>query len=631
MKYRVVVLVIAMAAAATGACKKKSADLAELEQVLSGKAERTEAGKSWQDASAGDRFRAGHAVRTSDQGGARISFTAGGGLRMGPSTIIRFGRGKLAVEGEIAAEQDTIMELEVGRAEISAGTTVRIDRDGDQLSFDVVVGRAVVTRGDEVVEVEAGQGFDVEVGSASVERIRRDPPDAAPPPPEVADAGPIETTTEAEIIASLTGKRARVRTPGGAWTALAPGDHPLAAGTEVRLPRGATLEITRGSEVASVRGAAELVVAPEGAEGALAEARGGEANLTATDRDVAIRVPGGVIVARRPTSGSSRAVVSIDKRKTDVEAVRGTVEVTGERGDTETLIVGQSASILRRGNLEVSARPPERGDFSIDAGLSATIHVPRPPTDVRVRFADHCDGAALLEVSKSRSFSSRSVSKGTGSANVRLGLGSHRYRIRCLKDGEPQKPAVTGSLRVRRNAGRKPLPRVGPHNKVDADGRRYTVLYQNRLPKITFRWPKAPSASSYRLIVKPARGSQLSRKTDSPSFTMENLDEGEYSYWFEAGNKKSKVSSLRIDFDNAASSAYLQKPLPGKPWPAEGVRLSGAAAIDWSVSVGGKPLRLDKQLRFDEMVQPAPDEKGIGVVLRHPSRGVHIYVRRPGN
>ena len=182
------------AVAALSACKgKKSSDLAELSEVLAGRAERTHEEEAWRGAAAGDHFRTGDAVRTSPDGGARIRFTAGGGLKMGADTTIRFGAGKVAVEGELTAEQDAVLELELGRAEISAGSRVMIERRGDEVRFDVLVGRAVVTRDDEVTELSAGDALDVEVGGARVERVAGR---ASAPKPD-AGAGAVRPPSDA--------------------------------------------------------------------------------------------------------------------------------------------------------------------------------------------------------------------------------------------------------------------------------------------------------------------------------------------------------------------------------------------------------------------------------------------------
>ena len=61
----------------------------------------------------------------------------------------------------------------------------------------------------------------------------------------------------------MKGKAARARPPGQTrWTPLAAGEHQLAAGTAVSVPRGGSLQVTRGDERADVKGAAGGVAFP---------------------------------------------------------------------------------------------------------------------------------------------------------------------------------------------------------------------------------------------------------------------------------------------------------------------------------------------------------------------------------
>jgi hypothetical protein len=632
-------------ATAHGCRNKQEGDIAELARVLSGTAERNVDDGPWQAAAAGARFRDRHSVRTSKDGGARLRFLSGGSLKMGPATTIRFGPGKLAVDGELEAEEEeAILELEMGTATIAAGSKVRIGADGATTRFDVLVGSAVVTRDQERRQLTAGESLDFEIGGSRLEKVRRARPrlaDAGPPP--MADASPVATTSDAAVPAEpgegaatavVKGKAARARPPGQTrWTPLPAGEHTLAAGTAVSVPRGGSLLVSRGDERADVKGAAELVVAPAGEDGALVETSRGSAVVRATATDVTVRVPGGLIIARRGKGSGSRANLRVEPRATSVDVDSGVVDVEGRMGGKERLVLGQKGEIARGGGLAVLGRPPERADFTVRAATSATIHDPAPPTDVRFTFDELCKGSGLLELTRGESFdASRRRIAGEGSAIARLERGSHKYRVRCLVDGDASgEPVATGRLRVLRDAGTRPLPRAAPKNTVDADGRPYTVLYQNLLPSITFRWSGAPKAAATRLMVTPARGKAMDMTAPDARYTMAagKLAEGEYRYWFVGGpGVTSKKSVLRIEFDNAAATGYVQTPKAGANWGGPSVEVSGAAVEGWKVSVGGQPLALDRQRRFRATVSRDAAENGIAVEFRHPSRGVHLYVRR---
>jgi hypothetical protein len=638
-----IALGLAVLMAATGGCRRKSeGDIAELTKVMSGVAERSVDDGPWEKARAGSRFRENHSVRTSKDGGARLHFMSGGSLRMGPATTIRFGPGKVAVDGELEAEEDAVLELEMGTASIAAGSRVRIGAEGAATRFDVLVGKAVVTRDDVRQELTAGEGLDFELGGSRLERVKRDRSsvaDAGPPADAgavatTADAGPPAEPTTGDATATVKGKAARMRAPGATkWTSLARGEHQLAAGTAVSIPRGSSLEVSRGDERAEVKGAAELLVAPAGEEGALVETSKGTAVVRATSADVTVRVPGGLIIAHRGKGSGTRASLRIEPRATTVDVDSGVVDVQGRMGGKERLVLGQKGEIARGGGLAVLGRPPERADFTIRAGTSATIHDPAPPSDVRFTFGELCKAGGVLELTRGESFNtSRRRIAGEGSAIARLERGAHRYRVRCLSEGDASGAAVAqGRLKVVRDAGTRPLPRAAPHNSVDADGRPYTVLYQNLLPSITFRWSAAPKDATPTLVVSPARGKTMEIPASGARYTMAagKLDEGEYRYWFVAGaGAVSKKSVLRIEFDNAAATGYVQTPRAGATWSGANVEVSGAAVEGWKVSVGGQPLPLDRQRRFHANVSRDPKENGIAIEFRHPSRGVHLYVRR---
>jgi hypothetical protein len=636
------VIALALAAlAAAGACRgKREKDVAELSRVLSGSAQKNVDDGPWQAAVAGARFRERHSVRTSKDGAARLRFMSGGSLKMGPDTTIRFGPGKVAVDGELEAEDEAVLELEMGTATIAAGSKVRIGSEGNTTRFDVLVGSAVVTREDQNRTLTAGESLDFEIGGSRLEKIKR-------APPKVADAGPAGSGTTtgtpdagpaAPIAGDATGvvkgKAARARGPGETrWTALATGEHQLAAGTAVSVPRGGSLVVSRGDERAEVKGAAELVVAPAGEDGALVETTRGSAVVRATATDVTVRVPGGLIIARRGKGSGSRANLHVEPRATTVDVDSGVVDVQGSRGGKERLVLGQKGEIARGGGLAVLGRPPQRADFTVRAATSATIHDPAPPSDVRFTFGELCKTGGVLELTRGESFdASRRRIAGETSAIARLERGAHRYRVRCLVDGEAGGEAVaTGRLRVVRDAGPRPLPRAAPRNTVDADGRPYTVLYQNLLPSITFRWSAAPKGAATRLTVAPSRGKAVEVAAPGARYTMAagKLAEGEYRYWFAGGQGvASKRSVLRIEFDNAAATGYVQTPRAGALWSGPSVEVSGAAVEGWKVSVGGQALALDRQRRFHASVSHDAEENGIAVEFRHPSRGVHLYVRR---
>jgi hypothetical protein len=115
------------------------------------------------------------------------------------------------------------------------------------------------------------------------------------------------------------------------------------------------------------------------------------------------------------------------------------------------------------------------------------------------------------------------------------------------------------------DSGTSALPNRAPGNVVNTDGREYTLLYQNLLPSVTVRWPGAPKAESYTLVVTSGGTSKrLSASSASLAFASGKLSEGAHSFqWRTSGGRKSRTSKATIRFDNAAPKASISSPANG--------------------------------------------------------------------
>ena len=407
--------------------------------------DRAEAAKpgAWRGAAVGDRFNLGDAVRTGPTASARLELAGGGRLRMGKSTVIRFAASasgqapfQLGVdtgEAEIEAGDGGARFEAGGRVtKMQKGSRLRIAAGDAGLRFDVIVGSAELEGGGEdPVALGSGQGIVIAVGGAVLEP----PPDAAPPPVD-----PTQVVT-----ATVKGRNVKLRpTEAEPWKGLPAGASPVPAGGRLRLPRGAQVELARGAEVASVAGPAELVVGAPGEP--LLATEGGSVALTATASVVRVAVPGGVISARaRPGSGS-RAEVQVKKRGgTNVKAVRGAVEVKGKAG-AEVIEAGEAALLGADGSVEVMGRGPARADFSIRAGESPTVHDPRPPTAIRIRFGEACPGDGVVEMAQGGNFGRSGVTvRGAGGAFT-LHVAGEKGKPRVVSSAQESHTFASGDL-----------------------------------------------------------------------------------------------------------------------------------------------------------------------------------------
>jgi hypothetical protein len=254
----------------------------------------------------------------------------------------------------------------------------------------------------------------------------------------------------------------------------------------------------------------------------------------------------------------------------------------------------------------------------------AVLHVPTPPARVRVALPA-CEEAPRVEVGSGRRLSTLRGAPGSTQLAIALDVGQQRVRVRC---GDSVSRDVL--LRVQRDPATQELPRSAQRVEVEADGRKYTVHYQNVLPAVTFVWPGAPAGEGYALVLQ--RGARSQRyPAPAPRLALRpgELSEGELRYWFEdAAGARSRESSLRIVFDNTARSAYLSEPRMGEPVLGPSVQVAGAALAKSEVSVAGQPLPLDAQGRFRGEVPVGADDESIAVRVRHPLAGVHYYLRR---
>ncbi len=270
-----------------------------------------------------------------------------------------------------------------------------------------------------------------------------------------------------------------------------------------------------------------------------------------------------------------------------------------------------------------SVTPTNRApDLELRALERATIHTLHIPLAVRLPLPN-CDETVRIEV-RGRERTSLRAEPGSTLATLTLGAGTSRVEMRC---GGARESTI---LRVVKDPATRELPRSAPRVDVAADGRRYTVRYQNLLPALSFAWPNAPKSKGYTLVVQ--RGGRREARYESPTPSRAippgELSEGNYRFFFRAaGGETSREGSLRITFDNTARSAYLSSPSEGAP-RGTSLEIAGAALLGSDVSVSGERIPTDAQGRFRASVPHDATRDAISVRVSHPGSGVHYYIRR---
>jgi hypothetical protein len=596
-------------------------------------------------AATGATFAIGDGLRTDLGAQARLKLRGGGALDVREDTLLRFLADTPSAAKRVSLETGTAeiemgaegleFETRFGTARIDPGAHVRLTSDGKQTRFDVLVGSAVVDTEDATSEsLHAGQSLDVGSHPST---------DAgAPAKPDAAEAVPDAVVDDPNAIVADV-QVAGVRRAAPRSSVLVPveiGATRLDPGTRLVVPAGAKVAVHRGAERASVSGAADLVVGSS--TGALLQARTGRVAVDASPTLIRFDVPGGTITVRGTSAAPASADVVIDGRDTNVFSRGGTTELHGRKGTT-TLSGRESAWLDDSGAVQKSIVTNEAPLFTMPAGETATIHSLRVPTPVLVRVDPACGTGAYVEVARGGRFlpvgladtAGDGAQATQGAVVLSLGEGGHPYRVKCPDEGAPGASATAGTFRIVRDSGAQRLPRTPGHNQIPADGRHYSVLYQNLLPELTLAWPDAPSGESLTLKVRKTKDSvdEIPLGTASYSFPSGKLGDGTYGFWFEVQRDprlRSLETTVRIAFDNAAPAAEIHEPEDGFT-PQDGkILVSGVAVEGVVVSVGDTSIPLDAQYRFRGDVPVAPGARSIAIRIAHPTRGVHYYLRSVG-
>jgi hypothetical protein len=487
-----------------GACRRNAAlpiaTLIENSGVIEGSGEST----PWSPVAIGAGFRLGDAVRTGPGSSARLRFAAGGTIRMGENSLVRFRQGapapelsdrggpEIAIElgkAEIVEAVDLSVSSPAGRMRVDRGGRVRIDADPKKVQLEVVVGRAIITGNAGTLALDAGHGVSFQIGGAILERYD-------------LKVGEATVETSAHVDPTIE--------------PIAPAPAPAAE---------------------------------------------------------------------------------------------------------------PPAPVAVEANHET--KPPARADVTFTAGDSPIIHNDRMPLAVRLRFDQLCSGEARVELGRSAS-RSRAPLLGSGSVVLRLRAGRVPYRVQCVGDGGDRSDGrIQGVLSLKRDSGNAPLARHPPSNTIEADGHRYTVLFQTRPPVLTLSWAAPAGASDLELHVDSG-GQTHTIQTPGPSYRFASgaLAEGTHTWWYaDKDGRESPHTTLTIRFDNTAPTAQFFRGtvIDG---PEGAITVDGVAVQGAKVSAGGQPLAVDDHGRFRAAVLPLTGDDAVAVQIESPHGGSHVYVRR---
>ncbi|MEO8180942.1 MAG: FecR domain-containing protein [Deltaproteobacteria bacterium] len=628
------ICIAAFAALASAGCRCTSSDvIARLEQTQ-GTVERDEdtGSRDYRAATVGTAFRTGDALKTGHSASAVLGLDDGSRVSLQQDTLLTLSAAAAGSQGQGLEVETGTAVLEVGAralrlytsfglAVLDSGTRLQIVASPGGTAFVVAIGAAHFETRDGVRDVAAGETISIAVGGAVIERSAT----AAIAQPTAPAQTLLEAEPEPTLSIFVQGLRARARqTKSNAWRTLTPGAAQLEPGSSLELGEGTTAKLGSPQGAILLDGKGSFVIGAPNAP--FIQVTSGQIAVSAAAGQVSFAVPGGIIRVR-PESRVELAVGP--DHRTTLRVGLGSAEVQTTRA-RELISAGESAEMSSAGDLRLGGRGPGYRDMLADAGTSFVVHDPHPPTAIAFALDPVCEGASVIERVQATTQRVLASARGETDASLLFPAGASRYRVRCIRaQGVSDEPAAGGLITIVKDSGTGILSRVPPMTRIDTDGRTYTVMYQNLLPKIAARWQSAPKAKSYTLTVQSRLGKRsFSSAQPAYTFAAGQLPEGNHSLQFSADEQVSPATKLTLRFENAAPTARISAPRDSAFSTGSAVTVSGVAVPGWAVSVGGRELALDEQSRFTEPVPCSSEQRALQIRFTHAERGIHYYLRR---
>ena len=572
---------------------------------------------AWEAAQPGAQLALGDGARTDPRTTAELVFINGARLSMREATTVRLvadsGDSDTALDVEAGSARLRVgnrglsLRTHVGLATIAPDSEILLTRDGQGLGFAVALGEVSFRDLDAgVVSLGAGDSMNVGIGMAVLE-IKRAQRGLEAPAEE-----PAEEPARPPHTVQVTRGGVRVSEADGSTRMLGRGTHTLVPGAQLKVVAGSEALVARGNERVRLRGAGDAVLTDDEA---LLELRRGTAVLQADGPDGVLRVPEGSLRAHCDAAGT-RATVAVDPRDAKLTVTQGRVTAT-LGGNTDLLTAGGERSWSHG---EVVVQPgPRHHNLRARAGESFIVHAPEAPVAVGFDIGK-CPGEGVLEA-----LGGRQQSRGTRSANLLFYAGIRGYTLRCIGARGVGNIVARGTVQVLVDPGTRKLPTRAPTSKVEADGRTYTIYYQDQLPDVAVRWPNAPAQPQYQIVLD---GNATVLAAPAHTFVSGQLRDGTHTLMFQAGSRRSRTTTVIVRFDNAAPKASLGAPSNRDFAPGDLVTVEGVALPGWRVALPGGSVQSGAGDRFSGQVQTSEESPDIAVRLSHPRLGTHYYLRR---
>jgi hypothetical protein len=220
--------------------------------------------------------------------------------------------------------------------------------------------------------------------------------------------------------------------------------------------------------------------------------------------------------------------------------------------------------------------------------------------------------------------------------------GRSYFRVLRPEEGKPKPaPGPVGILELSPDPVASGSGATSVNNVVPDTGVQTRILFQGKVPRLTFQWEEHPGAAGYAVRVyaeDDLETPQIEERTAERSLALApgRLREGTY-YWYQAALdangkllKSNQMNKLVLVFDNAATLMRIDAPRPGER-PADGrIEVRGRAPIGASVSVNGKEILVADDGRFEQVVADIAPGSLLLFQLKRPGQGPVFYTRHLG-
>ncbi|MBL8921306.1 MAG: hypothetical protein JNJ54_20775 [Myxococcaceae bacterium] len=416
----------------------------------------------------------------------------------------------------------------------------------------------------------------------------------APPKP------PVDAPASVALVVERG--RPQLKRPGEKRYSPAQPQEALAAGTAFQVPAGSSAHL-EGPHVRVSLGAGTSGVS-EGSRTAGAQP---VVALTKVIGPLTLQFDGkgagGVELDEVTVAGGNEATVVVTRqgKKRRLEARSGEVALT-VKGKATTVKAGEA--VLVEGDV-VTPAPAVKPGLVVTAGSRVRVHA--EVKDLGIVFPDEVN---RLQLARDPEFATPLIAGPVGKQVVVPVQGRTPLYYR-LFDGQGQAgrqgridfPADLSSARD--TATRS--------DTVAETGKKATVVYQSKVPALTFVFTPQPDVKAWRFRLSRAaeidKAPLVDRRVQEPRLVLESgaLEEGEYLWSASAldanGVEKAgaRYNKLAVQYDNARTSLLIDHPANGERATAE-TKASGVAPRQSQLFINGKLVRPDDAGRFSVKV-----------------------------